>query len=100
MGSYDLCTCVDLIHQQEVTSYPVQWIKVVEKLDEGAFHRKHMFQVVLKKMVPNGLSAHDLPSQITLYLQAAVSYSSAQCILIFRNVCGTGNTLATKCAQI
>lgn len=61
--------CYNLHHSQETKSYPVQWIKVVEKLDEGAFHRKHMFQVVL---VPNGPSAQDLASQITLYLQASV----------------------------
>ena len=58
---------------QEIKSYPVQWIKVVEKLDEGAFHRKHMFQVVL---VPSGPSAQDQPGQITLYLQASVSRPS------------------------
>ena len=56
---------------QEVKSYPVQWIKVVEKVDENAFHRKHMFQIVV---VPSGpVYSPDMPSQVTLYLQAAVS---------------------------
>ena len=50
----------------------MQWIKVVEKLDEAAFRRKHMFQVVV---VPSGPSMYvpSTPSVITLYLQAAVS---------------------------
>ena len=56
---------------QEVKSYPVQWIKVVEKIDENAFHRKHMFQVVV---IPSGhIYSPDTPSQVNLYLQAAVS---------------------------
>ena len=56
---------------QEVKSYPVQWIKVVEKVDENAFHRKHMFQIVV---VPSGpVYSPDMPSQLTIYLQAAVS---------------------------
>lgn len=55
---------------QDAKSYPVQWIKVVEKLDEGAFHRKHMFQVVV---CPSGMASLSVPAQISLYLQAAVS---------------------------
>lgn len=56
---------------QEIKSYPVQWIKLVEKLDEGAFHRKHMFQVVI---IPSGPRAmEDDMGQVTLYLQAGVS---------------------------
>ena len=50
-------------------SYPVQWIKVVEKVDENAFHRKHMFQIVV---VPSG-PVYSPDNQVTLYLQAAVS---------------------------
>lgn len=47
----------------------MQWIKLVEKLDEGAFHRKHMFQVYI---VPSGpLKAEE--EAFTLYLQAGVS---------------------------
>ena len=53
---------------QEVKSYPVQWIKVAEKLDEGAFHRKHMFQVVV---VPTA-GMPNAPPQATLHLQAMV----------------------------
>ncbi len=54
---------------QEIKSYLVQWIKLVEKLDEGAFHRKHMFQVFI---VPSGpLVAEE--EAFTLYLQAGVS---------------------------
>lgn len=49
----------------------MQWIKLVEKLDEGAFHRKHMFQVVI---VPSGpLVPEEESGQTTLYLQAGVS---------------------------
>ena len=70
---------------QEVKSYPVQWIKVVEKLDEGVFHRKHMFQVVIvpsrPAMIPN------TPSQITLYLQAAVSVCVCACVCVCVCVC-------------
>ena len=56
---------------QEVKSYPVHWIKLVEKLEEGAFHRKHMFQVVI---VPSGpLVTEDEMGLVTLYLQAGVS---------------------------
>ena len=66
---YTLSILLNLL--QEVKSYPVQWIKVVEKIDENAFHRKHMFQVVV---VPSGhIYSPDTPSQVTLYLQAAVS---------------------------
>ena len=44
---------------------------MVEKVDENAFHRKHMFQIVV---VPSGpVYSPDTPSQMTLYLQAAVS---------------------------
>lgn len=53
---------------QEIKSYPVSWIKLVEKLDEGAFHRKHMFQVVV---IPSGPTTSE--EQSTLYLQAVVS---------------------------
>ena len=62
----------DVFHlSQEVKSYPVQWIKVVEKIDENAFHRKHMFQLVV---IPSGhIYSPDTPSQVNLYLQAAVS---------------------------
>ncbi|KAL5477805.1 hypothetical protein EMCRGX_G024652 [Ephydatia muelleri] len=76
---------------QEVKSYPVQWIKVVEKLDEGAFHRKHMFQVVL---VPNGPSARDLPSQITLYLQAADVNEQNQWVSAVRKACLTNRDMS------
>lgn len=56
---------------QEIKRYLVQWIKLVEKLDEGAFHRKHMFQVVI---VPSGpLVPEEESGQTTLYLQAGVS---------------------------
>ena len=56
---------------QDVKSYPVGWIKVVEKLDEGAFHRKHMFQIMVE---PSGSSVlPGTPYQTALYLQAAVS---------------------------
>ena len=72
------------VHTQEVKSYPVHCIKVVEKVDEGAFHRKHMFQVVivLQGQVPNP----DTPPEVSLYLQAAVSpyyniyISSVRCL--------------------
>ena len=59
----------DVFHlSQEVKSYPVQWIKVVEKI---AFHRKHMFQLVV---IPSShIYSSDTPSQVNLYLQAAVS---------------------------
>ena len=60
-----------IFYYQEAKSYPVQWVKVVEKLDEGAFHRKYMFQVVI---VPTGPSLISTPSQVTFYLQAAVSH--------------------------
>ena len=61
-----------LTPSQEVKSYPVHCIKIVEKVDEGAFHRKHMFQIVilLSGQVPNP----DTPPEISLYLQAAVSH--------------------------
>ena len=56
---------------QEVKSYPVQWIKVVEKIDDNAFHWKHMFQLVV---IPSGhIYSSDTPNQVNLYLQAAVS---------------------------
>ena len=70
---------------QDVKSYPVPWIKVVEKLDESAFHRKHMFQVVV---VPSGPTLlPDMPSQITLYLQAAVRYASGCLLFVCLFVC-------------
>ena len=61
-------------HAPKAKSYPVQWIKVVEKLDEAPFRRKHMFQAVI---VPSGPSVYvpTTPSIITLYLQAGVSTS-------------------------
>ena len=44
---------------------------MVEKVDENAFHRKHMFQIVV---VPSGpVYSPDMASPVTLYLQAAVS---------------------------
>lgn len=49
----------------------MQWITVVEKVDEGAFHRKHMFQVVIR---PTGPSLYHNGTEVALYLQAAVSY--------------------------
>ncbi len=61
--------CMVSCDLQEIKSYPVNWIKLVEKLDEGAFHRKHMFQVVI---TPTGPIVSD-EGQTTLYLQAAVS---------------------------
>ena len=52
----------------------------MEKIDERAFHRKHMFQVVIvpsrPAMIPN------TPSQITLYLQAAVSVCVCVCVRV------------------
>ena len=76
------CTCTRHVHTclhiiilnvflylQEAKSYPVQWIKVVEKLDEAAFSRKHMFQIVI---VPVGPSSNFSSAEILLYLQAAV----------------------------
>ena len=75
--SYTLILTLTLTHTQDVKSYPVQWMKVVEKLDEGAFHRKHMFQVVI---IPSGtVLPPDTPSQVTLYLQAAVSHCNTLC---------------------
>ena len=58
-----------ILYLQEAKSYPVQWIKVVEKLDEAAFSRKHMFQIVI---VPVGPSSNFSSAEILLYLQAAV----------------------------
>lgn len=49
----------------------MQWINLVEKLDEVAFHRKHMFQVVIFPQVHRAANKQD--EEITLYLQAAVS---------------------------
>ena len=43
---------------------------MVEKVDEGAFHRKHMFQV---EVVPSGPSLYHNGAEVVLYLQAAVS---------------------------
>ena len=75
------CTCIRhmymrvymyfkcILYLQEAKSYPVQWIKVVEKLDEAAFSRKHMFQIVI---VPVGPSSNFSSAEILLYLQAAV----------------------------
>ena len=69
---------------QEIKSYPVQFIKLVEKLDEGAFHRKHMFQVVI---VPSGPLVHeDESGPFTLYLQAGVS-ATASCLFVCWFVC-------------
>ena len=64
-------TCIlnVFLYLQEAKSYPVQWIKVVEKLDEAAFSRKHMFQIVI---VPVGPSSNFSSAEILLYLQAAV----------------------------
>ena len=67
------CAYNQLAHlpSQDIKSYPVHWIKVVEKLDDGAFNRKHMFQVVV---VPSGPTIMpNTPPQVTLYLQASVS---------------------------
>lgn len=71
-GSSGLCNDLsDSLVVQEIKSYPVNWFKLVEKLDEGAFHRKHMFQVVI---IPSGpLVAEEDMGQVTLYLQAGVS---------------------------
>ena len=44
---------------------PIQWIKLVEKVDDGAFHRKHMFQVVVCPGNPSVMPKH-------YYLQAEV----------------------------
>ncbi len=53
----------------------MQCIKLVEKLDESAFQRKHMFQVVMYPQVASQGSKAD--EEITLYLQAAVSAATA-----------------------
>ena len=56
-------------------SFPVKYISVVEKLDEGAYHKKHMVQVTIS------------PPQAEpemLYLEAAVSVVSVvheNCVL-------------------
>ncbi len=47
-------------------------IKVVEKVDDGAFHRKHMFQVVI--VLSGQVINPDTPPEVSLYLQAAVSH--------------------------
>ena len=70
---------------QEAKSYPVQWIKVVEKLDEAAFSRKHMFQIVI---VPVGPSSNFSSAEILLYLQAAVrererEREREQCVIMY-----------------
>ena len=57
---------------KEVKNYPVHWIKLVEKLDEAAFHRKHMFQVVISPHTPEGINKQD--EEFTLYLQAGVGH--------------------------
>ena len=67
-GSGGLGNTASCMYVQEIKSYPVSWIKLVEKLDEGAFHRKHMFQVVV---IPSGPTTSE--EQSTLYLQAGVS---------------------------
>ncbi len=87
------------VHTQEVKSYPVHCIKVVEKVDEGAFHRKHMFQVVivLQGQVPNP----DTPPEVSLYLQAAVSpyyniyilFSIVSKVSVFQVKCGSSQSI-------
>lgn len=49
----------------------MNWIKLVEKLDEGAFHRKNMFQVVIIPSGPMVMTEED-SNHVTLYLQAGV----------------------------
>ena len=46
-------------------SFPVKWITVVEKLDGGAYHKKHMFQVTVSE---------PQREPEVLYLEAAVSW--------------------------
>lgn len=46
-------------------------IKLVEKLDESAFQRKHMFQVVINN--PQVTQGSKTEEEFTLYLQAAVN---------------------------
>ena len=75
-----------IFYLQEAKSYPVQWIKVVEKLDEAAFSRKHMFQIVI---VPVGPSSNFSSSEILLYLQAAVrerERERAMCYYVLYNL--------------
>lgn len=67
----------------EIKSYPVNWIKLVEKLDEGAFHRKHMFQVVI---TPTGPIVSD-EGQTTLYLQAADVNEQNRWVSVIRKAC-------------
>ena len=56
----------------------------MEKLDEGAFNRKHMFQVVV---VPSGpLVAEEDSGQVMLYLQAGVGV--AWCVVGYEWVPG------------
>uniref|UniRef100_A0A1X7U651 Ras GTPase-activating protein n=2 Tax=Amphimedon queenslandica TaxID=400682 RepID=A0A1X7U651_AMPQE len=68
----------------EAKSYPVQWIRVVEKLDEAAFSRKHMFQIVI---VPVGPSTAFSPSETVLYLQAADVNEQNRWVSAIRKAC-------------
>jgi len=67
-----------------VKSYAVQWIKLVEKLDEAAFQRKHMFQVVIYSQASQGAKTDD---EITLYLQAAVRVPAMLPVCVCMCVC-------------
>lgn len=73
----------------DVKSYPVQWIKVTEKLDEGAFHRKHMFQVVIVPTpgMPNP------PPQTTLHLQASDVNEQNRWVSAIRKACLTNRDM-------
>ena len=48
----------------------------MEKLDEVAFHRKHMFQIIIFPKIHHTINKQD--EDITLYLQAAVSASGGR----------------------
>ncbi|XP_065890175.1 rasGAP-activating-like protein 1 isoform X2 [Dysidea avara] len=65
---------------EEVKAIPIQWIRLVEKVDEGAFHRRHMFQIIVYPGNP-------LVELKCLYLQAENINQQNQWVSAIRKAC-------------